>query len=262
MLNYTISGSYNRHIFFIHGNSQNVNIWNDVINNPVLGEYTSICIDLPGHGHSFRSNDPANDYSFTGIARHLAEVINSFNLDSYIVVATSIGTNFFAETLPFLKNCKGAFLIGCCILGDNLLPADLLASNPNAAANFMPEPSAEQLELFLRETLINKTDDETIQTWMQSFRDTDKEFRKTITNCIVGEKWSDEIKNLRDTNLLTALVYGAEERILNKDYLNETPLNKWRGDAMVVENAGHSVQLDQPVVIASLISEFAHDAFK
>src|ERR1035437_7161806 len=127
-LYHEVKGNQNKSIIFIHGISQSTVTWDDVISNKALqNSYTLITIDLPGHGNSFRSEEPEKDYSFKGIAKHIANLINSISEEKYIIVATSLGTNIAAETLPLLKNCKGFFLIGACIIGHNYSPASFAA---------------------------------------------------------------------------------------------------------------------------------------
>ena len=233
-LYHEVKGNQNKSIIFIHGISQSTVTWDDVISNKALqNSYTLITIDLPGHGNSFRSEEPEKDYSFKGIAKHIANLINSISEEKYIIVATSLGTNIAAETLPLLKNCKGFFLIGACIIGHNYSPASFLQPNPNAAAAFQPYPSDEQLELYLNDVV----QDSKKEKYKQTFLSTDPSFRQTISNLVGNSDWADEIQNITAINLPVALVYGKEDKIVVPQYLANSSLNKWKNEIIMVEMA-------------------------
>ncbi len=261
MLNYKISGTGQRQIIFVHGNSQSSGTWDDVVASQALKDYTLIMVDLPGHGESFRSNDPEKDYTLKGAGGWLADFINTFEANEYIVVTTSLGSNIFAEALPGIKNCKGAFLIGACIIGDGLMPADILQPNPAGMVSFMPDPTNDQVNAYVHE-VIKDPDTTTKEKYVNVFLNTDKNFRQAIAECVAKGEWTDEVKNIQDINLPLALVYGENEKIINSSYLQNTSLKKWKNEIIMVKNAGHSVQLDQQEIVADMIKEFAQDCFK
>src|ERR1035437_1619606 len=244
-LYHEVKGNQNKSIIFIHGISQSTVTWDDVIsNNELQDRYTLITLDLPGHGNSFRSEEPDKDYTFNRIAKHIANLINPFSEDEYIIVATSLGTNIAAETLPLLKNCKGFFLIGATIIGHNYSPASFLQPNPNAAVAFQSYPSDEQLELYLNDVV----QDSKKEKYKQTFLSTDPFFRQTISNIVANSDWTDEIQNITSINLPVAVVYGYDDKIVVTQYLTNSLLNKWRNTIIMIPDAGHSVQLQQPLI--------------
>lgn len=259
MLHYTCNGKREQQIVFIHGNSQSIHTWEAVVADKNLQDnYSLICVDLPGHGKSFHSTKPEYDYSFNGMTAQLTEFFAA-NVDrEYIVVATSLGTNILAEVLPNLKYCKGVFLIGASILGEGYSPADILQPDINNMTSFLPNPSDEQLAAYWEIVVPPKFK----EAYKRTFLDTDPMFRQVVSNEVANGKWSDEIKNITEADIMVALVYGQNEKVLFNQYLKDLTLKKWKGEILIVPKAGHSVQLDQPLVVARLILEFATACFK
>lgn len=262
MLNYKTTGSGKKQIFFVHGNSQSLETWNEVVNQPSLSEnYTLIAIDLPGHGDSFRSKDPKNDYSLKGMAIHLKEFISGFNKQNYIIVANSLGANLVGEIAADFTNCKGIMLTGSSAIGKNLTVPDIIKPNPNVTALFMPTPTEEQIDLLIADVACNLPEE--LKTRVKnSFAKTDPEFRTSMAEAITNQLYSDELLNLEKSKIPVAVVFGAEEKLCFTDYLDKIPFTKWKNKTFLIENSGHFSQLDQPQVLTELINEFAEDCFK
>jgi pimeloyl-ACP methyl ester carboxylesterase len=71
MLNAQITGKSSQKIVFIHGNSSSSNYWKSALDSSLKENYTCVAIDLPGHGASFRSKEPLNDYTMQGLANYV-----------------------------------------------------------------------------------------------------------------------------------------------------------------------------------------------
>ncbi len=106
-------------LFFIHGNSSAASSWYKQFESPLFSRYRLIAFDLPGHGYSSHSQDPANDYSPLGTAKILAKAIETLAADiSYILIGFSYGTNLIAEMLNYGLNPKGIVMVGMCCIGE------------------------------------------------------------------------------------------------------------------------------------------------
>src|SRR5690606_592987 len=91
-LHYKVAGQGDSRIFFIHGNSQSLDAWDRLMESENLGKkHELMALDLPGHGYSFRSFNPADDYTAKGMADHVSEFIGSFDSKPYILVGHSFG---------------------------------------------------------------------------------------------------------------------------------------------------------------------------
>lgn len=263
MLHYISRGTIGKpSIIFIHGTSQSAQVWDAVMTPDLSNAYTLIAVDLPGHGQSPRSSKPQQDYTLPGMGSQFAGFMQQFNPGDHIVVATSLGTNIFAEALPYMQHCKGAVLVGCCAIGDALTPADIMQPNPDAAVSFIPHPDNIQLEAYLNVVVRDTTAHTTRQQYKETFLAADSMFRQVVGESVGRGEWNNELQHLRDSHIPLALVYGAQEAVIQKQHLRDVPLNKWQDTIIEIDNAGHSVQIDQPLALAALIKEFAAYCFK
>jgi len=262
MLNHQTKGSSNKKIIFVHGNSQSLHYWDDVIGNQTLSEnYSLIAMDLPGHGQSFRSKEPQKDYSLIGMAKHVKDFVSKFENEEYILAGNSLGTNLIGEIAKELVNCKGIMLIGSTAFGKNLTAADIFKPNPNGAACFMAEPNKEQINL-LFEDAAYKLPEEKNKEVKTIFTDTDGNFRSQMAEAVTKGEFSDELMNIELSKIPAAVIFGEEDKICFIDYLDKVPFPKWKNKTVLIANSGHCSQLDQPIKLAEIINEFAHSCFK
>lgn len=262
MLSHTCTGNGDKTLIFVHGNSQDARTWHRLLQLPELTTFKLVTVDLPGHGKSFRSIDAETTYTLSGMAAHLADFITGLDIDEYVLVATSLGTCICAEALPLLtKKCRGLFFIGASIIGDDLTPMDILQPNAAAMVAFQETVTDAGFMAFSRSVVYDSDDVAAVEQYKQAFFETDPAFRRVLMNCVQTGGWSDELAAIRDAGAPVALVYGEADTIVQVDYLRTRGLMKWRDAILLVPAAGHSVQLDQPHVVAQLIAEFTADAF-
>ncbi|HTB53212.1 MAG TPA: alpha/beta hydrolase [Ferruginibacter sp.] len=261
MLYSQTKGNGSKTIFFLHGNSQSIELWNDVINNEKLKDYTLITIDLPGHGKSFISEQPDKDYSLPGMAAHIKEFILQRSDKEYIIIANSLSTCLVGEIAHLLINCKGLFLTGPNIIGENILVSDILQPNPNVTPLFTISPTDEAIDNMINEGSYNISENNK-RKCKEDFKNTDPVFREQLFASLSRQEWSDEIKNLSELAAPVAIVCGEEDRFINAHYLDRSSLQKWKDKIILIPKAGHLLQYDQPEVLTELIKEFAIDCFK
>lgn len=250
-----------KNILFVHGNSQSLEIWNDVLANVLLQEYQLVAIDLPGHGKSFRSIQPEKDYILKGLTEHLKNFTSKFDGKEFIFVAMSLGSNIVAEIDPFLENCKGVFFIGSTIADQTLTSNDLIQPNPHVMPLFSSSTTDELLEGLINELMYVKKP-ETHKKYKNLYLNTDPAFRRCIGESLIKQEWSNEIGRLTAADIPVAIVYGESESLVHSNYLDNTALKKWHDQVILIPNAKHCVEADQPDLLASLIKEFAVECFK
>ena len=262
MLFHQIRGISSRKIIFVHGNSQSHHTWDKVVDRKhLLENYSLITFDLPGHGKSFRSDEPQKDYSLNEMAKHLKEFLSNFEKEEYILIGNSLGTNLIGEIATKLINCKGIMLVGPTAMGKNILITDIIKPNPNVAACFMADPTNEQIDLLVEDAAYMLSD-ESKRTVKAIFNDTDGKFRTRMAEAINNGEYCDELSNLEMSKIPIAVVFGAEEKICFADYLDKVPFAKWKDKTILIANSGHFCQIDQPEKLSETIGEFAMDCFK
>ena len=260
MLNYIKTGSETKHIIFIHGNSQGSSCWHNIISQPLLNNFTCIAVDLPGHGDSFRSSKPEQDYSLLGLAHHTLEFLKQFEHTPYILVGNSLASNIIGEIVLQLKNCKGILITSSCAAGKGIKVEHILQPNPNLGPMFSEKSSDEQLNALIEDTVFDTTS-ENKQFIKQLFINTDPLFRTYIANSITAATYTNEIQNIETSGITTAYVFGEKEKICNLHYLDTIDLPKWKNKVLIIKNSGHFSNIDQPYKLTEIVKEFADDCF-
>ena len=90
-------------LVFLHGFLGNVNDWDETIQH-LKDDYYCICLDLPGHGHSFPNTPPLND-GFQYCHRLIKRVLDDLQVKQYTFIAYS-GINIALALKRLLTNIK------------------------------------------------------------------------------------------------------------------------------------------------------------
>jgi pimeloyl-ACP methyl ester carboxylesterase len=262
MLYSETTGSHPWRILFVHGNSQSHKIWESICSEPLLSEnYTLTRFDLPGHGNNLRSAEPEKDYSVQGMAGALQEMVKVYNKEPYVIVCHSLGTNIVAEIAADLENCKGIFMLGPDIIGGGVGIEDIFQNNPNIATFFTAEPGKEALDQLMDDQVFPDSAEKR-NLLEEMYHAADPVVRTSLFNSIQNKEWIDEVMAVKQLNVPVALVYGDHETLCVPGYLDKTDLQKWRGEIIIVKDAGHCLHLDQPGKTAELVYAFCKDCFK
>lgn len=260
-LNFEKKGTGKNQILFVHGNSQSLEYWNEVITHlSTFPGYSFISVDLPGHGKSFRSEKPEIDYLLKNLGTHLAGFIKENVHGEYIIVTNSLGANVVSEVTEDLGGCKGFMLVGSTAVGKGLAFADLIKPNPNIAAVFMAHPAEEEIDLLIEEAAYGISADQKLFI-KNVFKATDPAFRQTLADS-AGEPQNDELQNFENSNLPIAIVYGKEEKLCFTEVFEKIEFKKWKNQIFLIPQSGHCSQFDQPEKLAVLVKQFANDCFK
>lgn len=249
-----------KQIIFIHGNSQSSEVWQYLFNEPALSDYNLICFDLSGHGKSFNSSSPESDYTLKQIATCVAENIKQFDKNPYILVGNSLGGNIIAEMIFQIKNCIGIFITGPCIIGSEAGFDKVFLPNPNAGVSFAPSSTEEQINALINDTVYGVSQ-EIKQLIKTEFLNTDKMVRQVLGTSFANADYTDELQNLKASNIPLAFVFGKQEKLCNIHYLDNLNIPMWNNRPHLIENSGHFTHLDQPKSTAFLLKQFAESVF-
>lgn len=262
MLNYLVKGIGDHLIIFIHGNSQSALSWQYLFNSAILNEkYKLLALDLPGHGDSYRSLQPEKDYYLKQMSRKALELIHSFSDKPYILIGNSLGSNIIGEIALELNNCKGILLTGCCALGKSLTLQDVFLPNPYSEVNFAPYSSDSKIDALINETVCNASAKDKLFIKEQYLK-ADPMVRQCFSKTIEQEDYSDELKNLEDSKIPLAVIFGKNEKLCNIYYLDSLKLSIWRNNPVIIENSGHFSHIDNPLKLAEIIGDFAEYSFR
>lgn len=250
-----------RTILFLHNSSGSLAVWDRQWQDNRLREYTLLRVDLPGHGDSARSASPEKDYSLSGMAQRILEMIEGLEISEYIVVAISLATNLIGEIADLLRGCKGIFLTGASVIGGELTPADILLPFEFGSVLFEEDPSNEALQNYFQ-GLVFHPEEQALKTLQRDYTRTDSRYRPTMGASIAGGAWTDEIRHLTALGKPLAWIYGHEEKIIRASYLDKIVLPRWRDRIHFIPGAGHLAPLDQPGAFNDLLLAFAGDTLE
>ncbi|MBB1287358.1 alpha/beta hydrolase [Flavisolibacter sp. BT320] len=246
-------------IFFIHGNSGSARTWNSQLNSSLLSSYRLIAIDLPGHGDSFRSEDPGKDYSPPATAKLLATTITILRQNKpFILVGFSYGTNLIAEMLQHEIRPDGICMIGMCCVGQ-LQPMNMVFKLESPPPVFFYNEKNKSVITCSIENMLVEKDNTTFLA--DDYQDTDPFFRLCLMQAAANGNVSDEIELLQNFQIPICVVFGVNDTLINIDYLQDSILMMWEKKIFQIEAAGHFVHLDKQEEVNRLIQVYANEQF-
>lgn len=247
-------------IFFIPGNSVSKRCWRKQYNSNELSAYRMIAIDYPAHGDSEATD--AKEYTLPGIAALMSKVVMRLTDNKpFILAGLSLGTNVVAEMLASDIQPVGLVLAGPSVLGKDYAISQLIKPNTHVGVVFADDPDENDVLQYAGETsLSNKKDDRKI--FIEDFKKVKPPFRSALGKSIAERDFNDEIKLLQQKNILSLVVVGKDEKVLDCNYLDNAVLPLWNKKVYKIEGASHLVNIDQPERFNQLLQEFAVDIFK
>jgi pimeloyl-ACP methyl ester carboxylesterase len=248
-------------IFFIHGNSGSSNMWKKQFDSVLFKNYNLIAIDLPGHGNSFSSDNPLDDYSPIGTANILSEAIkNIAGNNPYLLVGFSYGSNLCVEILQSDLHPNGIILVGCTVMGENYGIEKIFTQLSTPSILFYNETDEKIIGSYFQE-YIPLGNEEDIKNSIDNYLRVTPEFKPALFKTAAEGKVSDEIKKLQTLNLPACVIFGEKDKLVNIDYLDKLPFPLWRNKIFKLQNAGHWVNIDQPDMFNQIVSEYINEMF-
>jgi len=248
-------------LIFLHGNSMSSKIWQKQLAAPALQSYKIILIDLPRHGDSLPSPDPANDYNVPGYAAILQKILLKLELRQYILIGLSLGGNVALELLPHLpaEACRGVMVTGTAIV--DTLPTLGKAFLPNPATGSLFKGACTPAELTaLLKTMSGRDNPEALPGFVATdFSKTDPDCRAYLGASIGQGNFGNEITHVTETAIPVAVITGAAEQIINNGYLAALAVPMWRDQVPVIPAAGHLPQWENEAAFNELLLAFVQD---
>src|SRR4030095_10959356 len=169
-------GSGKDAIIFIHGSCMNSETWLPQFENEDLkNRYQLIAFDLPGNGQSGWYRDDTKGYRPKKIAQLVKSIIDYYNIERFLLVGLSYGSNIIGEISPPLTGCVGIVLEGACIVNDNFPASAIITPGPNGHVIVAANPTDEELRDY---TFLNVKSKEVGERFIDSYRKADPAFRE------------------------------------------------------------------------------------
>lgn len=252
----------NKTIFFIHGNSCSSRMWQKQLQSVLFSSYRMIAFDLPGHGKSFVSENPDDDYSPTGTAKILSSAVALLaGTAPYILVGFSLGSNLVAEMLQYDLQPKAIVLVGSCVLGENYGLEKIFMPSDTPSIFLYNETDDKTVSGFLHQHIL-PVHAEDIGNCIADYLNVSPDFKPALFKTAAEGKISDEILALKKINIPVCVIFGQEDKLVNIIYLDGLPFPVWKNQIFKLPGAGHWVNIDQSEMFNQIISEFVLEVFK
>ncbi|MBF0415374.1 MAG: alpha/beta hydrolase [Magnetococcales bacterium] len=244
-------------LFLVHANSQDASSFDQQIDGPLGDRFRVVAIDLPGHGNSFRSKHPDQEYSLAGFARIISEVANRLHQGPTVYIGHSLGGHLLIQAAERLPGLRGLLALGTPPL--QAPPRFDLAFLPHAASAFILQEHLSEIEtdLWAKAQTCQPLFHERIMRIREAIRHTDPRCRSSLGQSI--GTLPDECAILQRLAVPVALVVGERDPFINLDYCHNLPLPRlWRNGLHIVPGCGHSPQWEQPEEFNNLLTAFAN----
>ncbi len=241
-------------LLFIHGNSLSKESFAKQFEGTPSHRY--IAVDLPGHGSSDRSKNPEEDYTVPGFSTTLCSFLSALNLKNVVLVGHSLGGHIAIEMANSLNSLKGLVIFGTPPLA---IPPDMASAflpNPAMAAAFKGELSQEETNLLAQAFC---SDQALTQNLARQINQTDPNSRTSIGASIGQLNYTDEIVICKDLSVDFAVLHGAKDPLVNQDYFSSKFPKMWKGAVQIIQEAGHSIQLETPEEFSEILSAYLND---
>lgn len=246
-----------RVIVFVHGNSSSSLTWRKQFSDPALKDYRLVAVDLPGHGESDPIADPAKGSNLKALAAVLIEALTALNLTTDIVLAgVSLGTNVVSEMVSAGFRPTGLFLAGPCIIGEGYGLEKVTLPGADPTVVFSDDASDEVVRKYAKETSISEAPED-LEIFLKDYYRTQPFFRSFFFESLTAGVYADEVGALRQTGLPIGIVFGADEKVVNPDYLDNAFDNLWGYQIFKIQGASHLVNVDQSVAFSQLLAAYA-----
>lgn len=240
-------------LVLVHGGAQNAHTWDTVA---LALDHPLLAIDLPGHGHSDGGLD--GSLSVAGNGEDLATVIAALAPDAVGVVGMSLGglsSIGLAAHAPELVRALVLVDVTPGVNPEKSAPITAFVDGPDSFANF-DELLARTIEhnptrtvSSLRRGILHNAVQREDGSWVWRYA----RFR-------VGERGRPEFGDLwgavSGLTMPIMLVRGLAWSVVDDADVAELLRRQPTAKVVNVEGAGHSIQGDRPLELASILSDF------
>jgi pimeloyl-ACP methyl ester carboxylesterase len=248
-------------IVLLHGGAQNAHTWDTVA---LALDRPLVAIDLPGHGHS--DGGARGSFGLSANATDVATAVRALAPDAGLLAGMSLGgltSIALAAVAPELERRLVLVDVTPGVNRDKASAITAFVNGPESFADFdeilarTVEFNPTRSEASLRRGILHNAVQRDDGSWVWRYarfrsEEPDVADGKPIAVPDFGDLWD----TLGATTMPLMLVRGADSPVVDDDDVAE--LRRRRPDVHVeiVEGAGHSIQGDRPVELATLLEAF------
>lgn len=245
-------------VLFIHGQSVDARTFKHQLGGDFADKHRVVAFDLPGHGDSSPAANAQEVYCLPSYARIVAKLVDRLDLSSPVVAGWSLGGAIGLEAADQLPNAAGFFLTGTPPLG--IPPAMQDAFLPNAPMELIWSPTLTEEQAAALAEFMVRPGAEPPPSMREAFLDCDGQTRAQLAASTGAGNYKDGVEIVANMTAPLAVVHGAEDRLVNVDYLRSLKMpTLWRREVQVIEGAGHAPHWERPQRFNALLADFVAD---
>lgn len=247
-------------VLFIHGNSNCKEAFRKQYEGPVGEAFRVIAMDLPGHGASSNAVDPQRTYTMPGYADAAIELLRELGIPKAAVFGWSLGGHIAVEMIPHYAGTVGIMITGTPPVGTK--PEEIMAGfrpSPHIGLVGKPDLTPEETEILIAATCGVPADPAMRAAVVRS----DGQARAVMFASLLGGQASDQRKIVETSNVPVAVANGADDPIVNVDYVNTVRYrNLWDNHCYVLRGASHTPFFQVPEAFNAIMMRFLDDMSK
>jgi pimeloyl-ACP methyl ester carboxylesterase len=261
-------------LLLLHGNSSSTKIFRHIFESPqITSRWRLVSFCLPGHGSSSKAPNPAQTYHMRGYAEVAVHVLQHLSIEEVVVLGWSLGGHIGIEMIELLKEprtiatAKKIHMKGLILTGTPpALGAEQISRGFTMGGGLglvgKKDWTEEEAETMARNSGAAGRE-EFYEPWMlEDAKNTDSRARMIMARRFMGEEEGgvDQVGVVERSEVLVAVVNGAEEQFVNLDYLDAIRWKKlWRGKCVRLEGLHHAPFWEDPGVYEKVLLEFLED---
>jgi pimeloyl-ACP methyl ester carboxylesterase len=243
-------------VVLLHGGGQNAHTWDTVA--LALGR-PLVALDLPGHGHS----DWRGDHDYSPIANEpaVAAAVHALAPDAQLLVGMSLGGVTAIRVAALHPDLVRRLLVVDVTPGvDETKAEPIIAflSGPETFSSF--DEILERTVQFnptrsvssLRRGVLHNAREEPDGSWTWRY-DPVRSWKAAERPAVAFTSLWDDVERIKAPMLL---VRGGLSGVVSDDDVAELQRRKPDAEVVTVEGAGHSIQGDKPVELATILERF------
>jgi len=240
----------------IHGNSLSRHLFAPLFASEQLRGRRLVCYDLPGHGASDWSANPADGYTLHAYAAHLAALVAATDTQSCVLLGLSLGGHIAVQALAagLVPRTAGLVSVGAPPISS---PGDLaraFLALPGGLSLFNEQITATEAQGIAACIGAHPADHDGLVTAITT---TDPRARSALLQDLVRTPYRDEWSFLEQAPVPALLCFGEKDQAVNLAYLDPHGRGKPLENLLcILPGAAHLPDLRRPDGFMSRLKTF------
>jgi pimeloyl-ACP methyl ester carboxylesterase len=249
------SGEGGMPVLLIHGNSSCRSVFRRQLQSRLPDGHRLVTFDLPGHGQSSDAPDPVQSYTLPGLADAVLELVMHLGISEAVVMGWSLGGHIGIEMMPRFPGMRGLVITGTPPIRRGGMAEGFVAS-PQFQLASRSELSDADVEAFARAMF-----GEPVEPFLRdAIVRADERFRQRLFEAGRAGAGIDQRAAVESSGVLTAVVNGADDRLINLDYIDTVAFgNLWEGRCHRMSGIGHAPFWHASADYNSILERFLKD---